>query len=52
VNREAGRVDAIRAFCELVAVEIDLDEAGSGDFVEHQPVWVDQEMMLRTWHPR
>src|ERR1700732_218023 len=52
VNREAGRVDAVGALCELVAVEIDLDEAGSGNFVEHQPVWVDQEMMLRTWPPR
>ena len=40
------------ALGELVAVEVDLDQTGSGDFVEHQAVGIDQEMMLRSRHPR
>ena len=52
VNGEAGGVDAVVALGELVAVEVDLDEARCGDLVEHQAVWVDQEMMLRSRHPR
>jgi len=37
MDGEAGRVDAVVALGQLVAVEVDLDQARSGDFVEHQP---------------
>ncbi|MCY1185107.1 hypothetical protein D9M73_258580 [compost metagenome] len=30
-----------------MAIEVDLDQIGRGDFVEHQPVGVDQKVMLR-----
>src|SRR4051794_15384903 len=52
VNGEAGGVDAVIALAELVAVEINLHEARSGDFVEHQAIRIDQEMMLRSRHAR
>ena len=52
MDGEAGRVDAVVALGELVAVEIDLDQAGGGDLVEHQPVGIDQEMMFRSRHAR
>ena len=52
MDGEAGRVDAVVALGELVAVEIDLDQARGGDLVEHQAVGIDQEMMLRSRHPR
>src|ERR1700739_2733568 len=52
MDREAGRVDAVWAFCEQIAVEVDLDQTRGGDFIKHQTVGVDQEMMLRTRHPR
>ncbi|MGY3364835.1 hypothetical protein ACVWZL_001960 [Bradyrhizobium sp. GM2.4] len=37
---------------ELVAVQIDLDEARRRDLVEHQPVGVDEEMMVGAGHAR
>ena len=36
-------VDAVRAVVELVAVDVDLDEAGGGHLAEMQPERVDQE---------
>ena len=52
MDGEAGRVDAVIALGELVAVEVDLDQAGRRDLVEHQSVGVDQEVMVRSRHPR
>ena len=52
MNGEAGRVDLVIAFGELVAVEVDLDEARRGDLVEHQAVRIDQEVMLGAGHAR
>ena len=46
VNGEARRIDLVRRVHDLVAVEIDLHQAGRGDLVEGHPVRVDQEMML------
>jgi hypothetical protein len=46
MDGKAGRVDAVFAFAELVAVEIDLHQARRGDFLEHQAVRVDQEVMV------
>src|SRR5271169_5013945 len=51
VNGEAGRIDMVRGLTEQVAVKVDLDQAGGGDFVEHQPVRIDEEMMFRPGHP-
>ena len=34
-----------------LAVEVDLDETGSGDFVEQEPVRIDQEVRCRSRHP-
>ena len=52
MDGEAGRVDAVVALGELVAVEIDLDQARGRDLVEHQAVGIDQEMMFRSRHAR
>ena len=52
MDGEARRVDAVFALAELVAVKIDLHEARRGDFLEHQPVRVDQEVMVRPRHAR
>ena len=46
MDGEAGRVDAVFALAELVAVKIDLHQARRRDFLEHQPVRVDQEVMV------
>jgi hypothetical protein len=50
MDGKARRVDAVGALRELVAVEVDFHQAGSGDFVEHQAVGIDQEVMLRPRH--
>lgn len=50
MDGEAGRVDAVLALGELVAVQVDLDEARGRDLVEHQPVGVDEEVMLGAGH--
>jgi hypothetical protein len=47
VNDETSRIDRVRAVAELVAALVDLDQARRGDFVEHQSIGIDQEMMLR-----
>ena len=52
MNGEASGVDAVGAFGELVAVEINLHQTRCGDFVEHQAIGVDQKMMLRPRDPR
>lgn len=37
---------------QLIAVQIDLDEARRGDLVEHQPIRVDEKVMLGARHAR
>src|SRR5262249_15485277 len=46
VNRESGRVDVVGSLHQDVSVEADLDQAGSGDFVEHHAVRIDQKLVL------
>ena len=50
VNGEAGRIDRPGAVAHLVALHVDLDQARSGDLVEHHAVRIDQEMMLGSGH--
>ncbi|KAG1385645.1 hypothetical protein G6F60_014763 [Rhizopus arrhizus] len=45
VDGEAGRVDVVFRRHDLVAVQVDLDQAGRRDLVEHHAVGVDQEML-------
>ncbi|MNI58857.1 hypothetical protein D3C73_1139880 [compost metagenome] len=45
MNGEAGGVDVVFRIHHLVAVQVDLDQAGRGDLVEHHAVGVDQEML-------
>ena len=52
MDGEARRVDAVFALAELVAVQIDLHQARRRDFLEHQPVRVDQEVMIGARHAR
>ena len=47
VDHKARRVDREGRVGELVALLVDLDQAAGGDLVKHQPVGVDQEMVLR-----
>ena len=44
VNGVTGRVDVERAVHQLVARQVDLDQARRRDFVEHQAIGVDQEI--------
>src|SRR5262249_53790528 len=44
-NREAGRVDVVWSLHQDVSVQADLDQAGSGDFVEHHAVWINQKLV-------
>ena len=48
MDGEAGRVDAVFALAELVAMKIDLHQARRRDFLEHQSVRVDQKVMVGT----
>ncbi len=45
VDGVAGRVDLVGAVHQLVAGLIDLDQARGGDFMEHHPERVDQEIL-------
>ncbi|MCY1304123.1 hypothetical protein D9M70_538680 [compost metagenome] len=47
MNDEAGRVDLVWRRIDGLSCQVDLNQAGCGDLVEHEPVWVDQEMMFR-----
>ena len=50
VLSEAGEIDRIGIVVELVAVNVDLDEVGGGDFAEMQPERVDQEGPILVRH--
>jgi len=50
VNGETRRIDAVLAFGQQITVEVDLDQAGRGDLIEHQSVRIDQEVMFRSRH--
>ena len=52
VDREARRIDLVRAVHDLAAVEVDLDQARCRDLVERHAVRIDQEVVLRPGHPR
>ena len=52
VDDEARRVHGKRRLLQLVALLVDLDQAGGGDLVEEHAVGVDQEMILRSRHAR
>ncbi len=45
VDGEAGRVDVVFRIHHLVAVQVDLDQAGRRDLVEHHAVGIDQEVL-------
>src|SRR5439155_1553427 len=46
MDGEARRVDLVRRLHHLVAVEIDLDQAGRGDLLEQPAVGVEAEVVL------
>ena len=48
VESEAGRVDREWRLTQLVALLVDEHQAGRGDFVETQPIRVDQERVRRA----
>jgi CRP/FNR family cyclic AMP-dependent transcriptional regulator len=52
VNREAGRVDRERRLFQLVALQVDLDQARSRDLLEHQSIWIDEKLVLGSRHAR
>ena len=45
VDGVAGGIDLVGGVHHLVAGQVDLDQARGGDFMEHQPVRIDQEML-------
>jgi len=45
VNGVPSGIDLVRAVRHFVAGQIDFHQAGRGDFVKHQPVWVDQKVI-------
>ncbi len=45
-------IDPVFALAEDLAVDIDLDQARCGDFLEHQAIGVDQEMLIGAGHAR
>src|SRR5262252_2975643 len=51
VDGEPRRIDVVRTAHHLLTVEIHLDKARRGDLVEQHPIRIEQEMMLRSWHP-
>ena len=50
VDHEAGRVHRKRRVHDLLAVEVDLDQAGGADLVEEDAVGVDEELVLGPRH--
>ena len=52
VDGEASGVGHVGRLDDRMALDIDLDERGGGDLLEHQVVGVDEEVMLRPRHPR
>ena len=50
VNYKAGRIDGEGVVVEFVALHVHLDQAGGGDFVEHQTVGVDQKLVRVSRH--
>jgi|HubBroStandDraft_6_1064221.scaffolds.fasta_scaffold107989_2 hypothetical protein len=47
VNGETRRVHRVLRAAERVPVHVDLDQARSGDLLEHHVVGVDEEMVFR-----
>ena len=52
VNDESRRVNVERRLVDQIAVEVDLDQAGCGDFVKHEPKRIEQEMLFLAGHAR
>ena len=53
MNHEAGTIDAEPGYVlDDVAILVDLDKAGSGDFVEHHAVRVDQHVFAARYASR
>ncbi|MNN59054.1 hypothetical protein D3C81_1741420 [compost metagenome] len=50
VDGEAGLVGLVARLAQLVAVEVDLQQAGGGDLVECQAERVDQELVVAPRH--
>ena len=46
VDHKAGRVDGEGRVDQLVALLVHFDQAAGGDLVKHQPIGVDQKMVL------
>src|SRR5690349_22308669 len=47
VDREAGGIHWKRRVDDLVSFDVDLNETRRGDFLEHESIWIDQEVMFR-----
>src|SRR5262249_34189120 len=52
VDGETSGIDVVRTVQDLLAFQIDLDQTRGGYFVEHQTVWVDQEVVVTTGYSR
>src|SRR3546814_5545386 len=52
MDGETRRVDGGRRVIDPVSVDVDLDEAGRRDLLEHMGIGVDQEMMIGPRHAR
>ena len=52
VNREAGRIDVIGRIENDVPVDVDFDETARRHLFEHQPVSIDEKMIIRTGNSR
>jgi hypothetical protein len=52
MNDEARRVHFIRCGQQRTALHIDLDQRRGRDLLEHQPIGVDEEMVIRTGNTR
>src|SRR5262245_6477649 len=46
VNRESRGVDVVWGLHQDLSVQVDLDETGGGDLVEHHAVRIDQKLVL------
>ncbi len=52
MDGEAGGIDGVGGLPDLLALEIDFDQARRRDLLEHQAVGVDEEVMLRAGDAR
>jgi hypothetical protein len=52
MDRIAGWIEGIGRIDDLVAVEIDFDQAGRGHHLEEHAVRIDQKMMLGARYAR